>query len=744
MCLGLLLTGSVGRAQDARSISGSVHTIDGTPLAEAVVAPLGGPAAGSVTTASAGRFKLRVPAGTSQLVAAHIGFAPETLAVSAEMLFRLRPAPVTLDPLVVSADPAFSAASSRVIRSLDIELRPRESSQELLRLTPGLVIAQHAGGGKAEQIFLRGFDADHGTDVAISVDGAPVNMVSHAHGQGYADLHFLIPEVVERVDVRKGPYDAADGDFATAGAMSFRTKDRISGAEVETRGGSFGTVHGVSLIPFGGDAAHAGGYVALSAAYSRGPFLASQDHRRVNGFARWTAPVGSGVTLAATASGFDARWNASGQIPERAVARGLVDRFGSLDPTEGGATYRYDASVALRSGTGGGGWELRAYGARYRLDLFSNFTFFLSDSVHGDGIEQLDNRTVTGLQGQYSRAARMFGLNGRTEVGFDARADFADVALYHQEARVRLDTRVRGTIAEQRYSGWVKQDLRLTPRIRLDMGIRGDVFRFGFTNRLSLGAMSSPPGDGVRWLARVSPKANLAVDLGPGTTLFGNLGLGFHSNDARDVVSARPVDNLLPRAVGAELGARHTWSGGSLAASAWGLDLESELVYVGDEGTTEASGRTRRMGVELEGRTRVKRWLWVDGDVALSRGRFRDAPAGENRISLAPTVTANGGLTLRDLGSASGGLRIRYLGARAADEANTIRARGYTLLEVFGAYELGSVRLFGAVDNLLNASWNEAQFATTSRLLSESSPVTDLDFTPGSGRALQVGVGYRF
>jgi TonB dependent receptor-like, beta-barrel len=169
-----------------------------------------------------------------------------------------------------------------------------------------------------------------------------------------------------------------------------------------------------------------------------------------------------------------------------------------------------------------------------------------------------------------------------------------------------------------------------------------------------------------------------------------------------------------------------------------------ELVYVGDEGTTESSGRTRRIGVELEGRTRVQRWLWVDGDLALSRGRFRDAPAGENRIPLAPTVTANGGLTVRDLGPASGGIRVRYLGARPADEANTIRAREYTLLELFGAYELGPVRLFGAVDNLLNVSWNEAQFATMSRLLSESRPVTDLDFTPGSGRALQLGVGYRF
>ncbi len=463
-------------------------------------------------------------------MAARIGFAPETLAVAGDSVaIRLHQTTVTLDSLVVAADPAFSTASSRVIRSLDLQLRPRESSQELLRLAPGLVIAQHAGGGKAEQIFLRGFDADHGTDVAISVDGTPVNLVSHAHGQGYADLHFLIPEVLDEIEVRKGPYDAQDGDLATAGAVAFQTKDRIGHGRVETRGGSFNTVHGLALVPFGGDVAHAGGYLAASAHYTRGPFLASQDYRRVNG-----------------------------------------------------------------------------------------------------------------------------------------------------------------------------------------------------------------------WLGVVSPKASLAIDLAPGMTLFTNAGLGFHSNDARDVVTAPAGETLLPRAAGAELGVRRTWSSGSLAVALWGLDLESELVYVGDEGKTEASGRTRRLGIDLEGRARVLRWLWADGDLNLSRGWFRNEPHTGNRIPLAPTVTATGGLTLRDVGRASGGFRVRHVGARAANETNTIRARGYTVAELFGAYEVGAARIFGSVDNLFGARWNEAQFVTTSRLQAEPEPVTELHFTPGARRGVQLGVGYRF
>ena len=242
----------------------------------------------------------------------------------------------------VSAERTFStsAAGSRLIRELDIRLRPRESSQELLRLTPGLLIAQHAGGGKAEQIFLRGFDADHGTDVAISVDGVPVNMVSHAHGQGYADLHWLIPEVVDYVEVHKGPYEAADGDLATAGAVALHTKDRLSQAEVSTRGGSFSTVHTLALLPLGGDAARDGGYLALAGHYTNGPFDSRQRYWRSNAFGKWTAAVGSSAQFVATASGYGARWNASGQIPSRAVAEGVIPRFGSLDPYEGGNTQR--------------------------------------------------------------------------------------------------------------------------------------------------------------------------------------------------------------------------------------------------------------------------------------------------------------------------------------------------------------------------------------------------------------------
>jgi len=721
-------------AQQAHTIHGRVISwSDSAPIADALVKPLDIPST-TVSSGSGGGFSLRLATAT-RLLAVRIGFAPETVSVTLgvdTLTIRLRPAPLTLDPIIVAAEPVYSAASSRAIREFDISLRPRESSQELLRLAPGLVIAQHAGGGKAEQIFLRGFDADHGTDVAISVDGTPVNMVSHAHGQGYADLHFLMPEAVEIGEVRKGPYDAQDGDFATAGAVTFRTKDRIVAPLVASRGGSFNTLHGLAMAPFGGDATHAGGFAAVSAHYTDGPFVSPQGYRRLNGFAKFTAPVRKDVELVASVSGFESRWNASGEIPSRAVEQGIISRFGSLDPTEGGNTHRYDLSLGLRSrGASERSWEVRAYAVNYDFQLWSNFTFFLVDSVNGDQIEQRDrDRYVVGLNGRFTTPSRIAGLAGKTTVGIEGRTDFADVELNHVVARALLQPFNRFRVREQHGSVWVKQDLRLDPRLRLQLGLRGDLFRFDVA--------------ATRSTAVLSPKVNLAFEVTPSTTLFANAGVGFHSNDARDVILSRSGDQILPRAFAAELGTRHVWRGGSVAASLWGIDLESELVWIGDEGTTEASGRTRRLGLDFEGRVRLVPWLWADADLNLSRGRFGDDPKGANFVPLAPTFTSTGGLTVRDLGPLSGALRYRHIGGRPANESNTVHARGYTIAEAFATWRVGSLDLTLAVDNLFDVQWNEAQFATTSRLRDERSEVTELNFTPGAGRSLQLGVGYRF
>ena len=713
------------------------------------------PARSGIVTGASGQFRVLVPGSAKRLVATRLGFAPETLAVSggAELVIvRLRPAPLSLSPAVITAERGSSSASSSVIRQLDIQLRPRETSQELLRLAPGLVIAQHAGGGKAEQIFLRGFDADHGTDVAVSVDGIPVNMVTHAHGQGYADLHWLMPEVVEGADVRKGPFDVRDGDFATAGAVAFRTKDRVPASSAVVRAGTFDTRHAIALIPLGGDASRTGGYLAGSAHLSDGPFEAPQRYRRLNGFGRFTAPVSRGAEVVATMAAFDSKWDASGQVPDRAVRDGTITRFGAIDATEGGNTSRYDVALGLRPRAAGiTEWEAKAYATRYRFDLFSNFTFLLSDSVDGDGIEQVDDRLTIGALGSYGRRGTTLGRPSRWSIGLGARGDLGDLALYHQRERIRLDQRVGVASRQAHVYDWARYELSLTPRVRLNVGIRADAFRFDVRDELPSSAdaeLARPAG--TIWRGIVSPRLNLAFDASQATTLFANAGTGFHSNDGRDVVLASAGDRVLPRAVSGEIGARHTWSRGSAALALWALDLESELVYVGDEGVTEPSGRTRRVGADVELRARVAPWLWADADLNLARGRFLDEPDGANRVPLAPTVTSTAGVTVRDidrgpLAGFEGGLRMRHVGARAAIEDNSVRASGHTVWEFFGAWGIGAARAFFAVDNLFDVQWNEAQFATTSRLRGEpAAGVTELHFTPGVPRSIQVGVEYRF
>jgi len=637
----------------------------------------------------------------------------------------------TMAPVTVVATRPMSAASDEVFRKDDLALLPRTSTQDLLRIVPGLVIAQHAGGGKAEQIFLRGFDADHGTDVNINVDGAPVNMVSHGHGQGYADLHFVIPELVDRIDLVKGPYFAQYGDLTTAGAITLHLADTLSQNIVKMEGGLFGYYRALGVTATTIDATRA--YVGGEYTSSRGFFESPQDLHRVNLIGRTFTPLSRTLTFTTSAMYFTSAWDASGQLPERAINAGLISRFGSIDPTEGGNTSRTTLQIALTE-TGASAFSVKASFTDYRFQLFSNFTFFLNDSLRGDMIEQTDSRRVYTLQLQKSLSTQLGSVGAITLFGGNVRYDDVANALYHDSARVQLST-TRNNQIQQANVGVFAQQTFLVNDLSIVLGIRGDYFGFNVWDRTS----SPNPVQGSANAFLVSPKVTLTYRTGENVTFFANSGFGFHSNDARVAVTV-PNSTTVPRAFGAETGAR--WSTGDLALSgvAWLLDLESEFVWIGDEGTTEESGRSRRVGIDLEGRYRLTPWLTLGGNATFSRGRMRDQPQGEDYIPLAPsiTLTSYASFTLQWLTAA---LRLRHIDARPADEANTVVASGYSIVDVTASVVASRyLTLSVQCENLFNSTWRESQFDTRSRLQNEATPVSEIHFTPGTPFTFRIGL----
>lgn len=777
----LLLTPSGVLAQPAL-LTGTVTAEDGTLLADVNLALLDTP--WGTVSASDGTFLFEgVAPGNYTLRASKIGYAPAEQPVTltadrpAKVTLTLARRTVQLDEILAEAIQPRRAASARVVASFDLMTRPTRSAQDLLRMAPGLVTAQHAGGGKAEQIFLRGFDADHGTDVAISVDGVPVNMVSHGHGQGYADLHFLIPEVVEQVEVFKGPYSAEHGNFATAGAVTMRTRDHLAYNSLQAEVGAYDTYNLTTLFSVPMPSPHQGAYVAGQYQQSDGPFEEPQRFKRFNVFGKFHTHLAPGVSLAASVSGFSSAWDASGQVPLRAVSQGLIERFGAIDAQEGGTTSRQDLNVEYAATQGNRRFQLQAYASQYSFKLFSNFTFFLDDPVQGDMIEQTDRRSLAGLHGRYQFTSLLGSIVGTTTLGGSFRTDNAAVSLWKSPDRIRETSLVDADVLERNLALWAEELLVLNRFVSLTLGLRGDYFTFDVADHLEGTTTALPHASGYTQQAILSPKAGLVVSPTRNLDLFVNAGSGFHSNDARNAVIGSRISAItrrrtqagdndaqiaqalqaqgfdpaqrgvqtLPRAYGAELGFRvRPLRTLHVGAAAWWLDLEEEYVYVGDGGFTELSGPTRRYGLDLDARYAFNAWLAADADLNLSQGYFREEPEDADAIPLAPRITSTGGLTVRHPGGLDASLRYLYVGDRPANEDSSVEAAGYLLVHLVAGYQWQQVRLFTTLENLLDTEWNEAQFDTESRLPGETVPVSELHFTPGNPRNIRVGLRYQF
>jgi outer membrane receptor protein involved in Fe transport len=630
-----------------------------------------------------------------------------------------------LPPVVVTAPPPVASSSEVLIPRRDFELRPQGRPADLVRLVPGLVIGQHQGGGKAEQYFLRGFDSDHGTDVALFVDGMPVNLRSHAHGQGYADLHFLIPETVARIDAFKGPYFAELGDFATAGAVNFVTLDTVPEGLVEAAYGTFNTQRYLTLLSPTRDSLKT--LIALEGYFTDGPFRRDQNYRRFNAFAKASATLTETVDVSLWASHLRSDWFASGQVPSRAVRADLIDRFGAIDNSEGGDTQRTSVNGTLR-------WRpsethlvtVQTYAQYYALNLFSNFTFFLNDPDNGDGIEQFDRRVVAGLDARYEHRAKAFGFDLTSTAGAQYRIDTPRVILARQVDRQRLERTQDVNIVEQSYSPFVRFDVIPLQWLRLVTGARGDIFHYDVKDNLD-GAGGRLTGNETR--AVPSVKANLILGPWLNTEFFANFGTGFHSNDARAVILDPRLD-ALARAQGYEAGVKtRPHPRVELSATYWRLDLDSELVFVGDEGTTEPRGPSRRVGGELATRVRLLDWLTFSCDVTVTRAEFENGDA----VPLAPRLTARADLTARLPWGLATSIGMRHLGDRFATEDREQKARGYTLFDFVARYRYRALEAFVSMENIFDQKYREAQFFFTSRLLGEPAEgVDDIHFTPGT------------
>ncbi len=692
-----------------------------------------------------GRFSAVRNQATDSIVVSAIGYGRTSFLY--DQFIRLHRS-LQIDAQVIELNAVTVALSPgnqhNVVSSLDIKMRDITNSQEVLRHVPGLFIGQHAGGGKAEQIFLRGFDIDHGTDVNISVDGMPVNMVSHAHGQGYADLHFLIPELIENVSFRKGPYYAEKGNMTTAGFVDFRTRNVLPSSMIKLEAGQFDAYRAVGMFDLLSEnmrkkEQHA--FIASEYMYTKGYFDHPQDFNRLNIFGKYYGRISKSSVLGFSASTFSSKWNASGQIPERALQSGLIGFFGAIDPNEGGNTGRSNINATLQTRLHNGDLiKNQLYFTNYDFELFSNFTFFLNNQVDGDQIRQKEKRNMFGYNGSYSHIGFAGEKKITTEAGLGFRFDKTkDSELSRTRDRIILiDALKLGDIKELNTGVWINETIQWSERFTMNAGLRWDRFNSAYTDKLN-NSQRNKASAGI-----LSPKLNFYYQLNDKTQLYLTTGRGFHSNDTRVMVQTGGKE-ILPAAYGADLGVVLKPAPELLLQGAlWYLQLDQEFVYVGDEGVVEAGGRSRRLGIDVSARYQPTHWLFVDVDANYAHGRAIDEAKGEDRLPLAPVFTSIGGITYKGNNGINASLRYRYMADRPANEDNSVLAKGYFVTDAVVSYERKCFEIGLSVQNLFDVRWKETQFDTESKLQNEPLPVSEIHFTPGSPFFLKTHVAFYF
>ena len=656
------------------------------------------------------------------------------------------------------------SANQGTVTAKQLENRPLLRTGELLEAVPGLIVTQHAGDGKANQYFARGFNLDHGTDFRTSVMGMPVNLPTNAHGQGYSDLNFLIPELVSTIKYKKGTYYAEEGDFSSAGAAAFDYVQALDQGLLSVEAGQnrFQRVLVANSRQLGGGSL----LYALERAAQDGPWDTPEDYRRINGVLSYSLRRGDD-DLRFTAMAMDSSWNSTDQVPQRALDAGLIGRYGALDPSDGGKTARSSVSAEWVRQYQDGSSKVNAFLIKSRLALFSNFTYVLDDPDHGDQYHQAESRQILGLNAERTWQHQLGAFASETAAGLQLRQDhLAPVGLYLTEARRRLSTVREDEVKERSAALYLSNTTSWTPWLRTVAGLRSD--RYGFDVDSDLAANS-----GKVHAIITSPKFSAVFTPGKNAEIYLNWGRGFHSNDARGVTGTtdartgltvdgdgKPIERATPlvKSSGKEAGLRLVGLAPGLqtTVAAWQLDLESELIFIGDAGTTEAGRPSRRHGVELANfYTPARDWI-IDANLAWSHARFRDEGRDEGRdkdrdknaagrfipgsISRTASIGVSG-----ESGPWSGGLRLRYFGPRALVEDNTVRSPSSSLANMKLGYRLApTVKLTLEVLNLLNRRVSDIDYYYESQLPGEAAPVADIHTHPGEMRTLRAGLAWRF
>jgi hypothetical protein len=639
------------------------------------------------------------------------------------------------------------AASQGFITPGLIESRPTLRPAEVLEYIPGVIVTQHSGDGKANQYFLRGFNLDHGTDFRTEVDHVPVNMPTHAHGQGYSDLNFLIPELVQRIQYKKGPYFAEEGDFSSAGAADISYYTKLPQGIGTLTAGPNGYAR--AMAANSSDVGPGTLLYGLEAFHNDGPWDNPENYRKLNGVMRFSQGTNAdGYTLSLMA--YTGKWNATDQIAQRAVDQGLIDRFGSLDPSDGGQTSRYsfalDRHLVLDNG---GVFHMDAYAVKYRLDLFSNFTYFLDNPTQGDQFEQYDNRWVFGFAPTWVFNDKWGGRATTNKFGLDVRRDNINLALNKTFQREVIGV-TRADYVQQTGTGlFYENTFEWTDKIRSIAGIREDFYDAKVNSDFAANS-------GTTNAHITSPKLSLVYGPVAKTEYFLNWGQSFHSNDARGTtITVDPTDHVTPadkvpalvKSKGEEIGIRtEAIPNLQSSLSLWRLTLASELVFVGDAGTTEASRPSLRRGIEWSNRYIPLPWLIMDLDLSLSHAEFTDSDPAGNYIPGAIDKVASLGVSVKDLGPWSGSVFMRYFGPHPLIEDNSQVGASSLMWSGRATYKFDRrTQLTLDVLNLFDRKANDIEYYYASRLNNEPpGGVADRHFHPAEPRTFRVTLVTRF